>query len=67
MVKHPLRTKISTMSGVNQSKSLLGASIGPQSNADPEKILKELKQIQQDKINERQSQYSNVPQSSGLP
>jgi len=45
MVKHPLRTKMSTMSGVNASKSLLGASVGPQSNADPESILKELKQI----------------------
>ena len=45
MVKHPLRTKMSTLSGVGASKSLLGNSVGPNSGADPESILKELKQI----------------------
>lgn len=67
MVKHPLRTKMSTMSGVNASKSLLGNSVGPQSNGDPESILKELKQIQKDKFNERQSHYSGISPNSGLP
>lgn len=47
MVKHPLRTKMSTLSSVGASKSILGASVGggggPQ--GDAETILKELKQI----------------------
>lgn len=64
MVKHPLRTKMSTMSGANGSKSLLGNSIGPNGNADPEQVLKDLKQIQKDKMYERQSQYSGIPNSS---
>lgn len=66
MVKHPLRTKMSTMSGANGSKSLLGNSIGPGANTDPEQVLKDLKQIQKAKIQERESQYSGIP-SPGLP
>lgn len=46
MVKHPLRTKMSTMMGPGASKSILGGqSVGPNNGADPESILKELKQI----------------------
>lgn len=41
-VKHPLRTKMSTLSGANASKSLIGGrSMGP--DADPEQVLKDLK------------------------
>ena len=64
MVKHPLRTKMSTMSGANNSKSLLGNSMGPNANADPEQVLKDLKLIQKAKYDERQSQYSGIPNSS---
>ena len=47
MVKHPLRTKMSTLSGVGASKSILsvGGMGGGVGGADPETILKELKQI----------------------
>ena len=55
MVKHPLRTKMSTMSGANASKSLLGNSVGPGNGGDPEQILRDLKQIQKEKLHERQS------------
>jgi len=44
LVKNPLRTKMSTMTNDNASKSLLGAgSIHHQGSADPEQVLKDLK------------------------
>ena len=43
MVKHPLRTKMSTISGATASKSLMAGSIGNASVSDPEQVLRELK------------------------
>ena len=65
LVRNPLRTKMSTMSGAaNQSKSLLGgSSIGPGS-ADPEQVLKDLKRIQRDKMEERKMQLNDMPSAS---
>ena len=64
-MRNPLRTKMSTMSGAaNQSKSLLGgSSIGPGS-ADPEQVLKDLKRIQRDKMEERKMQLNDMPSAS---
>ena len=49
LVRNPLRTKMSTLSGANnQSKSIFGGggSIGPGGGAnDPEQVLRDLKQI----------------------
>ena len=44
MVKHPLRTKMSTMSGATASKSLMAGSIGNHSINDPEQVLRDLRQ-----------------------
>ena len=52
LVKNPLRTKMSTMSGGGNSRSFFGQPASANLN-DPEKILKDLKQCQKDKIEER--------------
>ena len=56
------------MTNDNASKSLLGAgSIHHQGSADPEQVLKDLKQMQKDKQFERKQQYSNIPGTTTLP
>ena len=66
LVKNPLRTKMSTMSNANASKSLLGAmSGGGVGMTDPTQVLNELKQMQKDKMQARQHNYSNLPAGVG--
>ena len=53
LVKNPLRTKMSTLSSNGQnSRSFFGHPASANIN-DPEKMLKDLKQMQKDKLEER--------------
>ena len=52
-MKNPLRTKMSTLSSNGQnSRSFFGHPASANIN-DPEKMLKDLKQMQKDKLEER--------------
>lgn len=64
LVRNPLRTKMSTMTPANMSKSLLISGRGDMSKSgsnDAQTVLRDLKQLQKEKIMERreqQQQYS---------
>ena len=69
MVRHPLRTKMSTIAGsANASKSLLGVpgmQGMPGGSSDPEQVLRELKLMQKEKLNVRSAQYNASANATG--
>ena len=67
LVRNPLRTKVSTMSNVNASKSLLsglqGGAMSQQNH--PDQVLKDLKQMQKDKMEERRLMANDGAKGKG--